>query len=750
MSVTSHPASVRRDIVAAGDDACALQPFPEPRAGAVSRTPLVNRLRTRHVPVVTLVAPAGYGKTTALAQWAQRDTRRFVWVTLDLGLDHESLAVLLVAGVAGENEDAAAAAASVIARGPRASARRICALALSMGEPIVIVLDRIEELDDDDSRTLVALVAENLPPNAQLVLAGRASPEVPVARLRAEGRLLELGASDLRFSEREAAALLHTLGVDLNPAALEDLHQRTEGWAVGLMTCGLALEPFPGKRRRDPASVTGAHRFVAGYFDEEVLARLDPELAEFATQSSLLDRMNGPICDEVLGRSDSARVLAELADAHAFLIPVDREHTWFRYHELFRDSLLRRLTQGDWSHFVDLSKRAAAWYARAGDVSTALRHLLAVGEHRHAVELLGTMLPEICSSGAVSLVEMVDQLERGELLREDQPAAVVGALVHAMSGQASAAARWAVVAERGGTADADASLEVMRATFCNDGPESMRADASAALKHLPPQSPVVPFALLLLGVAHVLLHEPLVAEAALVEAADMADGNAPLVASVALAELSLLAQDAEEWSRAEDLARAARDQAEPLAAEGNVFATVAYAASARSALRNSNWVRAGDDIQCAYELLPRANGGIAWLAVQVRMELVRAHLALNDVAAADELATEIHHLLVARPNLKTAWADTHDLRARIDALRDGERPESALTAAELRLLPLLTTHLTFRQIADHLYVSRNTVKTQAISVYRKFGVSSRTEAIERAVELGLLKAGGDAVIERRA
>ncbi|HEX4678139.1 MAG TPA: LuxR C-terminal-related transcriptional regulator [Gaiellaceae bacterium] len=748
MSVTSHPAQLRRDIVDAGDDALLLR-SPELRDGAVRRTPLVNRLRTRHVALVTLLAPAGYGKTTALALWARRDPRRFVWVTLESGQDHDSLAGLLVAGVAGEDENAAAAARSAIARGPRTAARRIGALALSIGEPIVIVLDRIEELDGEDARTLVALLAENLPPNAELAVAGRKSPKVPVARLRAEGRLLELDASDLKFSEREAAALLHTFGVDLDPEALKDLHLRTEGWPVGLAMCGLALEPSPGKRRRAPASITGAHHFVAGYFAEEVLAQLGPELAEFATESSLLDRMNNRICDEVLGRSDSARLLAELANAHAFVIPVDREHTWFRFHELFRDSLRRRLAQGDWSRFVDLSKRAATWYARAGDVSTALHHLLALGEHRGAVQLLGTMLPEICSSGAVSLVGMLDQLEREELLREDQPAAVAGALVHAMAGEASAATRWAALAECGRAGDADASFAVMGAALCHDGPETMRVDATAALEHLPPQSPVVPFALLLLGVAHVLLHEPAAAETALVDAADRAGANAPMVASAALAELSLLAQEAEDWSRAEELARAARDSAEVLAAEGNVFAIVAYVASARSALRNSNWVRAGADIQCAYELLPRANDGLGWLAIQARTELIRAHLALNDIAAADGLATQIHDLVVARPQLETACADAHDLRARIDTLRDGNRPGSGLTAAEFRLLPLLTTHLTFRQIAEHLYVSRNTVKTQAISVYRKLGVSSRTEAIDEAIALGLLKPDREAVIERR-
>jgi LuxR family maltose regulon positive regulatory protein len=166
-------------------------------------------------------------------------------------------------------------------------------------------------------------------------------------------------------------------------------------------------------------------------------------------------------------------------------------------------------------------------------------------------------------------------------------------------------------------------------------------------------------------------------------------------------------------------------------------------ASARSALRNSNWARAGNELERVHPLLSRLGEALPWLAVQVRVELAKAHLALNDAATAAELSTEIAGILLARPHLGTLRDEAAALQRHVDELREHPAGRAAtLTAAELRLLPLLTTHLSFRQIADHLYVSRNTVKTQAISVYRKLGVASRTEAIDRAIEIGLLRPEG--------
>ena len=754
MTITPQPRTrMRRPLVDVADRADELTRVPDVRSGAISRTALVNRLRTHRSQVVLLTAPAGYGKTTLLAQWARRDARPFAWVTADDWTDDTTLAHFLAAAIA---PDEVESALDSLVQGPRAFVRKLGRLLLAGGERNVIVVDRVECLSDRRALALLGTLAENLPPLTQLVLSGRRIPSLPLARYRVEGRLLELHATDLQLTERETASLLHTMGIDLDDAELDDLQRRMEGWAGGLYLSALALQPLPGKRRRDPLGFSGSHHFVADYLEQEVFAQLSPELASFATEASLLDRMSGPTCDGVLDRRDSGDRLAQLAELESFVVPLDREHATFRFHRLFREALVSRLAEHAPHRFAELSLRAADWYAEAGDIPTALRHIHAIGDRKRGAELLGAMLPDVCAGTTTALVHSLGDIDDDKLLHQQQAAAVVGALVHALHGNAHEADRWTAAAETGraegpladGSKSSAAWVSLLRATLARDGAEHMTADATRALKQLAAHSPLTPFALLLLGVAHLLAGERAAAEAALVQAAELAGPHAPLVTATVAAELSLLAQEGEDWLRAEDFARVARDAAEQLGDDAAVFAALAYAASARSALRNSNWVRAGNDIQLAQQLLPRANESIPWLAIQVRVELARAHLALNDIAAASEHVTDIDQLLLLRPHLKPATVAVRELQGRIAALRDTARAGSILTAAELRLLPLLTTHLTFRQIAQHLYVSRNTVKTQSISVYRKLGVSSRTEAIDRAIELGLLKPDGEVLIAR--
>jgi LuxR family maltose regulon positive regulatory protein len=255
----------------------------------------------------------------------------------------------------------------------------------------------------------------------------------------------------------------------------------------------------------------------------------------------------------------------------------------------------------------------------------------------------------------------------------------------------------------------------------------------------------------LLGVAELLDGDAATAERTLQAAVEhAAHQDAWLIVSLGYAELSLLAQSKDLWSLADDLARRAAEAATRFDSELHAGGALAHVACARSALRNSDWTRAGNEIDRVQLLLPRLTTALPWLSGQVRLELARVHLALNDLAGAGELAEDLNRLLLARPHLGTLRSAAVDLRQQIEELQDHPSGRaSSLTAAELRLLPLLTTHLSFRQIADHLYVSRNTVKTQAISVYRKLGVTSRTEAIERAVEYGLLRPEGE-VVSRRA
>ncbi len=757
MKFTAQLVSDVRAVVDAPDRAegtVRVPPLPET---SVSRTALVNHLRTHDAQVVLVTAPAGYGKTTLLAQWTRRDPRRFAWVRVHgAGDDPDELALRIATAVGWDPVDQPTIGDDEPERAARTFVRGLGRRLVTIDEPIVLVLDDVEELREPGSIALVATLADNLPPRTQLVLAGRRAPALPFARLRAEGVLLELHAGDLRMTERETAAVLQRMGVDLEADDIRDLHDRSEGWPVGLHVCALALQPGRGRAGRLGATFSGAHHFVSEYLNEEVLGALSEDLVTFATGCSVLDRMSGPLCDSVLGGHGSADRLHELAEAQTFVFPLDREHTWFRFHRFFRDALLTRLTQGEPERFIELSARAADWYEAEGDVVKAIRHVRAIGDRARAADLLGALTPEVVTHGLTSIEDDLDELRDERLLARHPSAAVTGALVHAMLGHTTEAAHWAAAAERAdprgpmpdGSPSAHAWVALVRAALCHDGAEQMRVDAGRALRNLAPHSPLVPFALLMLGVAHALSGDRRSAEARLTEAAELAGPNAPLVATVALAELSLMAQADENWSRGEALARSARDHALELDEGTHVFAGPALTASARSALRNSNWVRAGDDIDRLQVVLPRTNETLSWLSARMRLELARAHLALNDLAAADELVTEVERLLLVRPHLERADTEARELRVKINASRNVPREVSMLTSAELRLLPLLTTHLTFRQIAQHLYVSRNTIKTQAISVYRKLGVSSRTEAIDRAVELGLLRPEGELVVER--
>ena len=723
--------------------------------GVVNRTALVNRLRTERPPVVVVTAPAGYGKTTVLAQWSARDARRFAWVSVGEGDDHPAMFVReLVDAIGHVAEVPAEVVAPLESRpvGARTAARRLGRWLLDHAEPLVIVVDNVESIIAAATVEVLATLCDHLPPGTQLVLSGRSVPPLPLARLRVEGRLGVLTARDLTLSNREALAMLRAAGAGVSDGDAHELNERAEGWAAGLQLAVLALDVHRGRAARPPGSITGAHHFVAEYFESEVLDALDPKAVEFATHASLLDRMSGPVCDAVLGSEGSGKRLRELALAEAFVVALDGERRTYRFHRFFREMLRSRLEQCEPATFAQLSRRVAAWHEQEGDLVAALELLRAVDDREAATRLLGAAGTGVFAGTTLAALEpSLPELADDALLAAHQSAAVTGSLVYALLGHESAAARWLEAAERakkGGPTRA--WLAALRAMLCRDGIERMEEDARAALAHTAAQSPVHALAVTLVGVSQLLHGDLQTAETTLVEASEQARAaGAPLSESIALAELSLLAQQRSSWTHAEELARAARELALGLESDANTACALAFVASARSGLRNSNWVRVGYDIDHVQRLLPRLTEALPWLAAQVRVELARAGLALNDLGSVRELLAELDVLLLACPHLGTIRTDVLELRDEVEhAMRQPLGAGASLTAAELRLLPLLTTHLTFRQIAQHLYVSRNTIKTQAISVYRKLGVSSRTEAIERAVEIGLLRPESE-ILEHR-
>jgi LuxR family maltose regulon positive regulatory protein len=352
-------------------------------------------------------------------------------------------------------------------------------------------------------------------------------------------------------------------------------------------------------------------------------------------------------------------------------------------------------------------------------------------------------------SGRIKTVESwLDRFgDEGEL--EQYPAvAVIGGWIHALQGQASEAGRWLDIATRGvdnvappdGSTSARPWIALLRAGMCPDGVEQMLRDAEDALDELPSDNSWRPVGLLLQGVAHLLLGDDERGDSILEEAAEAAGRTgATDTRVVAISERSLLAAARDDPASAERLSMQAHELVEEAHLDGYATSSIALAATARALLRHGRWDQARACLTAAGRLTPLLTFALPWFAVQTRLELARTHVALRDAQGARGLLAEVRLILRVRPQLGVLTDLTDAIQDEVDRMPEAANANgTGLTGAELRLLPLLATHFSFREIGERLHVSRNTVKTQAISVYRKLGVSNRSDAIERAGELGLL------------
>jgi LuxR family maltose regulon positive regulatory protein len=726
---------------------------PTLRDGLVNRSALVSRLRgPTSARVVSITAPAGYGKTTLLAQWAAEDQRPFAWLSLDdRDNDPATFLTYLSAAVdgikpvdAGVFRAAASGASSLWTIGlPRLGA----ALA-AIGKPIVLVLDDVHELRDRDCLDALEPIAKHLPEGSHLVLAGRGENGLPLARLRAEGRLLAIAPSDLALSDVEAKALLVAAGVELTDTEASALNERAEGWVAGLYLAARFAEEAGAD---ELSSFAGDDRFVADYLRSEHLSRLKRSEIEFLTRTSILDRMSAGLCDEVLERKDSARRLGALEQGNFFVVPLDHHREWYRYHHLFRDMLRSELERLEPDAVAALHGRAASWCERNGLPEAAIEHASAAGDVDEVARLVSLFALAYYRSGRVVTVERwFREFDDPKLLGRYQAVAGFGAFVGALRGRPSDAERYGYALEHseyeGPMPDGSASTRpwaaLVRALLCRRGVSEMGADARLALDEIASSSFWRPVALGLLGVSLLLDDDVDGARETLTEAAEEASGSGAIYAGViARSELALLALDADDADRADAELAAARVLLENQPIEEYVASALYLAAAARLALARGQAATARGLVVRAARLRPQLTHAVPWFSVQAGVELARAHLALGDVEGARTLFREASDVMRQRPDLGTLTVQAREFKERlanVASFEDGWA--STLTAAELRLLPLLTTHLTFREIADRLYVSRNTVKSQAISVYRKLDASSRSEAIERALELGLVDA----------
>ena len=729
---------------------------PAIRPGVVPRAQLLDRLRsTRAVPTVAVVAPAGYGKTTLLGLWAEADDRPFAWLSLDphdndpiVLLTHLAVALDRISPLPAEVFDALRSAGVSI---PATVVPRLGSALSQLPHPLVLVVDDVHHLRDGASLDALVTLVGHVRGPAQIALVGRRVP-LPLARQRAQGGVVEIGVEDLAFTEDGARSLLRAAGAELPDEEVVRLARRTEGWAAGLYLAALArtttrLVPATAVPGRDD-------RLVADYVESELFARLPPRDLSFLTRTAVLERLCGPLCDAVLEESGSTAELAHLRENNLFLVPLDGQGRWFRYHQLFRDLLRARLDRDGHGQSQELLRRAAAWCETDGQLETALHYAQDAGDvdrvARIAIALAQPMYATGRSTTLMGWFEWVD--ERGAVERHPAIAAQA-AYVCALTGRPAASDRWADLSERwsGRLATGDDGgpfamwLPSAHAMLCRRGVEQMRWEVEEGASRVPGAGSAgdteYPMRMFLGGVAHLLLGDADTAEARFTDTTELVDvaQRTPFF-SVTLAYRALLARERGDWRNAETLVDEALSVARNGHTESHITSVLVFALAARVALHRRDQTLARAHLGEAQRLRPLLSHAIPWYAVGTLLEMAEVAIGLGDPSGARLFVRDAEAVLRRRPDLGTLSKRTDEVRARIGTLHGGGAGTSTLTSAELRILPLLMTHLTLAGIADRLFLSRHTVKAQVWSMYRKLEVHTRSDAVARARELGLLEA----------
>ncbi len=386
--------------------------LPSPRHRLVQRARLTDQIRADggEAPRLVLVAaPAGFGKTTFLAQWlaaAKSAQRRVAWLALDPG-DTELRTFLthLVAAIQVADPEVGVEALGLLEAGGATPPEDVLVSLLNdldlLAGSTVVALDDYHFIDSAAIHEAVTFLLDNLPPQVTLAMTTRADPPLPLSRLRARGELVEVRAAELRFTADEAEAFLNeVMGLELEPALVTALETRTEGWAAGLQLAALSARTHaaadgPGDVAGFVEAFSGSHRFVLDYLVEEVLSGQPDEVREFLLGTSVLDQMTGALCDALTGRADGQEMLEMLERGNVFVVPLDDERRWYRYHHLFADALRARLAGRDADRVRALHAAAARWLAENGLLSDAVRHAIASGDHEHTADLVELSLADM-------------------------------------------------------------------------------------------------------------------------------------------------------------------------------------------------------------------------------------------------------------------------------------------------------------------------------------------------------------------
>lgn len=720
---------------------------PRPRHPVVHR-PRLDRLldRADTVPLTLVVAPAGWGKSTLVADWLSRARRPAGWVWLERteddpirfwrhvlhamsaavpGMGRPALSVLDAAGV-DVDRDLLPALVNM--------------LAAPTTPPFLLVLDDFHAVRNPVVHRQLSRLLEHRPAALHLVVLTRSDPPLTVGRLRLHGEVVELRSDDLHFTVPEADELMRgRLGQPLAEADVRRLVDRTEGWAAGLHLVALRLSGGlrPGEEIEPSAFIarfTGADRHVVDYLGEEVLAGQKPSTLDFLLRTAVLTRLCAPLCAAVTGRPDSARVLDEIERANLFLTPLDEEHRWLRYHQLFRDILLHELNRTAAADIPALHMRAARWYERNGDPQQAIRHAVAAGDQRLTADLIAAAWRPTFNAGQLRTVESWLSELPDDAVTADPRLATARLWLAMDSGRLDAVEVELRRIETAGPVTGDAGLIRALHTFKTGDV----AAAAARLAGIEPGGDAFDRTVrsLLIGVTALWQGDHVPAAVALDEAIGLADrdGNrlAGIYATGCRALLSVLD------GRPDAAAGRLADAQALIEQVGDRHFVAAFPALARArlALAAQDWSAAADAARDAIRLADRGAGRIEQAAATVTAACALRLASPEHPAAADDLVTRTRSLLrqCTDPGpVVLAWLSTEPAATAPFA----DRP-APLTDREIDILALLPGPMTQRDLAAALFVSPNTLKTHLRAIYRKLGARSRADAVLRARRAGLL------------
>jgi len=736
---------------------------PNPRHRTVERTRLHHLLRLgRTLPLTMIVAPAGWGKSTLVAGWLAHDQVTAGWVSLDSGDDDPKRFwryLLLAADQAGSAAGAAAlrrldAAGSDVLRDVLPT---FVNELTSAEAPLVLVLDDYHLVTSAQVHASVATLLDRSPPQLHLMLITRADPPLPLSRLRVRGDLAEVRAEDLRFSPAEALEFFSDrLGTQLSEQDVLRLLARTEGWAAGLQLAALQL-----RDRADPSAFierfTGADWHIVNYLGEEVLTSQTPLVRDFLLVTSVLNRLCAPLCDALTGRADAAELISEIHRANLFLIPLDDERRWFRYHHLFGGLLRHELARTAPERPAVLHRRAAQWYADHGDAAEAIGHAFASGDDSLSRRLVAAHWRQPFNAGQLETVRMWLDALPAELVAADASLSAARAWVALDTGRLEEVAAALDAAETSG--QPDTHLMVLRALHLYKTGDVGGAAGRLREIALSADDPFVATVhRLVQGIASMWLGDADRAGELLAEAARRAEGDGNGLAYIyAEGCLALLAVNRGDLALAGSLMLDAESAVGQTLSDSHFVVMFPALAGARLSLKRADWAGARRAAAAAVELGRRGAGRVELAAALLTAAAVgrtcpplaaadrRNHA---DLAAADaapvvidpgaligEARGILRHCADPGPLVSTWLAEEQHaeaVRTRQDGLIE------PLTDRELTILRLLPAPTPLREIASALFVTPNTMKTHLRAIYRKLGVESREEAVIRAHERDLI------------